>query len=436
MDKVKERDLFAPITRDERQEQCRKLWIKNKCRGSIEACTGFGKTRVGLNCISTIIKYYPSFHVLVIVPTDLLQGQWKKELDKRALSLNVEVLVVNSVIKTNLKCELLVMDECHRYNSEHFSSIFKMVNYKYVLGLTATFNRLDGREKIMQKYCPIIDKITITEALANNWVSQYTEYKVLINLDDSKIKEDDWKLETYKKYNKEFTEHYEFFGFDFNLAMSMIGKNGYKHRLLLRDQLAANSGDKKEILKNITYHSMGFMRALQKRKSFINNHPIKVMLANKIIESRINNKIITFSNNVKMAEKISYGDVYTGKVSKKRSPEIINNFNLATCGVLNTVKKANEGLDISGLSVAIILGLDSSKTSAIQRRGRAIRFSPGKHAEIFNLIINGTVENEWFNNSHEGSPYVTIDEDNLDRVLKGKEYFEYKKPIPKISFRF
>ena len=30
------------MTRDERQEQCRVRWIKNKCRGTIVASTGFG----------------------------------------------------------------------------------------------------------------------------------------------------------------------------------------------------------------------------------------------------------------------------------------------------------------------------------------------------------------------------------------------------------
>lgn len=226
--------------------------------------------------------------------------------------------------------------------------------------------------------------------------------------------------------------------------MKMIGKNGYKSRLLLRDKLAgdrATSSIKSEVLKNITYHAIGFMRVLQKRKAFINNHPAKIALTNKIIEARKDHKIITFSNNVKMAEKISYGDVYTGKTSKKRSATILDDFNDASFGVLNTVKKANEGLDVRGLSIAIILGTDSSKINAIQRRGRAIRFSPGKHAEIFNLIINGTVENEWFNKSHETTnshydPYITIDENNLDKVLKGEDYSTYKKPIQKINFRF
>ena len=46
--------IFKKVSRDERQEECRKKWILNKCCGTIVASTGFGKTRVGLNCIKTV----------------------------------------------------------------------------------------------------------------------------------------------------------------------------------------------------------------------------------------------------------------------------------------------------------------------------------------------------------------------------------------------
>ena len=44
------------MTRDERQELCRINWIKSKCKGTIEACTGFGKTRCAVNCIKSILN--------------------------------------------------------------------------------------------------------------------------------------------------------------------------------------------------------------------------------------------------------------------------------------------------------------------------------------------------------------------------------------------
>ena len=34
--------LFKQVTRDERQEQCRVTWIKNKCKGTLVQPTGAG----------------------------------------------------------------------------------------------------------------------------------------------------------------------------------------------------------------------------------------------------------------------------------------------------------------------------------------------------------------------------------------------------------
>ena len=42
-----EGELFHKITRDERQEECRKKWVKNRCVGTIVASTGFGTVKAG-----------------------------------------------------------------------------------------------------------------------------------------------------------------------------------------------------------------------------------------------------------------------------------------------------------------------------------------------------------------------------------------------------
>lgn len=39
---VEQLELFKPVDRTTRQEECRKKWIKNKCVGTIVAATGFG----------------------------------------------------------------------------------------------------------------------------------------------------------------------------------------------------------------------------------------------------------------------------------------------------------------------------------------------------------------------------------------------------------
>ncbi len=419
------------MTRTERQQEAVRKWIKAKGKGSIEASTGFGKTRIGLTCIQKVLEKYPHLRVLVVVPTTTLKNQWQLQIDELGLSFNTEVQVINTIIKHTWTCDFLVLDEEHRYNSDDFSTIFNKVKYKLILGLTATFERLDGKHIIMQKYCPIVDSISILECQVNNWVSQYKEYIVLIDVDN---------IDEYNSYNKEWIKHYEFFQYNFSLAMKMCGPEGWKAKLAYRDELYKGSDEskRKEILQQINYHSAGFMRTMTKRKAFINNHPKKIEIAKKIIEARSDRKIITFSNNVKMAEAIQNGkNVYTGRISKKRSATMIEEFNQASTGVLNTCAKANEGLDIRGLSVAIILGTDSSETKARQRRGRAIRKEGDKIAEVFYIIIKNTVEEKWGKNNHKtDTNYITIDEDGLDKVLKGEQPEPCKQKFGQIMFRF
>ena len=385
---------------------------------------------MGLMSIRALLKKYPQLRVLVVVPTTALKSQWQSKIDEEGFSFNAEVQVINTVIKHEWTCDYLILDECHRFNSNDFSQIFIKVKYKLILGLTATFERLDGKHKIMNKYCPIIDNISFLECLANGWVANYKEYLVLIDVDN---------IDEYKGYNRQWLEHYEFFGFDFDRAMSTTGKDGWRFKIAIRDDMYKGNDEdkKKQILNAINYHSAGFVRTMTQRKSFINNHPKKAEIARKIIEARSDKKIITFSNNVKMAESIGIGEVYTGRVSKKRSATMIEEFNIAETGVLNTCAKANEGLDVRGLSVAIILGTDSSETKARQRRGRTVRKENDKIAEVFYIVIKDTVEEKWVKNNHKTDKnYITIDEKGLEQVLNGETPEPYKKPIGQVMFRF
>lgn len=416
------------MTRDERQELCIKKWLSNKGKGVVIAGTGFGKTRVGTNIIKGILNKDLTRKILVVVPTIALKEQWLSTLDILGFSLNCDVEVINTIITKEWECDLLIIDEIHMIFADTFKQVFSKVKYKWILGLTATLERLDGKHIICEQYCPVVDNIPISECLANGWVSFYNEYQVIIDVDD---------IDVYKEYNKKFTADFEFFSFDWDKVNKCTGPNGYKYRYALSKEMCPNNEEeRKKIFTQITYHATSLMRVIQQRKSFINNHPKKLELCRKIIESRLSSKIITFSGSIKMAESIGVGEVYSGKVSKKKGRTTIEEFSNRSSGVLNTIKRADAGIDIPGLSVAIIIGTDSSPIKAVQRLGRTIRFEDGKKAEIFNIIINDTVELKWFSNSHANQPYITIDEDGLNDVLQGKEPKPYVKKIKDFTFRY
>ena len=423
------KDLFTPLTRDERQAESLKAWLTHKGRGCIEGCTGYGKTRIGLNAIEKVRTRYPNLSVIVVVPTDVLRNQWIKLIDERGLGFNCQVLIINTASKTLEQCDLLILDEIHKFASDQFSQVFKTIKYKLILGLTATIERLDGKHELLKKYCPVVDTVTIEVAKANGWVAEFTEYQVIITAED---------IDNYRQYNKEFIQHFEFFNFDFGLAMSMIGQVGLKNRLRYRDELCPNGSkeDKSRVLKEIMYHSMGFMHAMQNRKKFIHNHPQKLEVAREIIKHRADRKIITFSANTKMAESIGVGYVYTGKDGKKKNRITVEEFETLDKVVINSCKLAIEGFDCPGLSVGIVLGVDSSATKAIQSTGRVVRKEGSKYAEMFTLVMENTVEEEWFRKSHPKGDYVTIDVENLILMLKGESWSPYKKKIQNYTYRF
>lgn len=95
--------------------------------------------------------------------------------------------------------------------------------------------------------------------------------------------------------------------------------------------------------KQATAIVMDWMRLMKKRKDFIMNHPKKLEIARKILNARKDKKAITFSATIKMAESIGIGETIHSQKKSKENKEIIERFNDAATGVLNTSKSADQG---------------------------------------------------------------------------------------------
>lgn len=420
-------DLFGNLSRTERQEQGVQRWVDNKLCGTLNWATGVGKTRGGLMAISRFLKKNPTKSVIIVVPSEPIQRQWNQELIDWNLFQQCSVKTMNDTSVNKYSCTLLVIDEIHKVGAPTLLNIFKNVQYTIILGLTATFERLDGKDEIISKKCPIVDTISVEEAIENKWLADYREYEVLIEPED---------IDVYKEVNKEFYEHFSYFNYDFNLAMKCA--TDWKRRSELAKERCREdqSEDFKTVDKQILIHAMGFSRTLQARKKYIYNHPKKIELTNLILENRQDKKCITFSATVAMAEKIKYGAVYSGKDSVKKGRMNLQEFVQQDGGVLNTVMKLNEGFNCPDISVSVILGFNSSSTTKKQRVGRVIRQKEGKVAEVFTLVLKGTVEEEWFRKSTNSGRYIPISEENLIDVLQGRPFNPKKKKQTKMIFRF
>ena len=391
------------MTRDDRQKLSCKRWVEAGGRASVVACTGYGKTRIAMMIIQSLYKRNPLLNVLVIVPTEVLKEQWQLELAKNKLFAICKVEIINTVIKNIYEVDLLVLDELHAYCGENFITLFEVVKYKYVLGLTATFERLDGRHELLTPYVPICDTVTLSDALANGWVSDFRKYKVLLKVD----------MTEYNAYNAKFQQLFAYFGHDFKLVMELI-KSPLKAK-----KWAKMCGKEEGVVRG---YLTQFMRYLKLRKSFVMSHQKKFEIANKILDYRTDKKCILFTATCKDAEifkKRAY--VLHSQKKKTENRKILELFNEAKIANIVSPKSLNTGVDVKGLSVGIALTCNSSQITNLQSLGRVIRREEGKVAEFFTLVIDNSIENTWFNNSNKNQSYITINEEQLDQILKGQE---------------
>ena len=180
-------------------------------------------------------------------------------------------------------------------------------------------------------------------------VADYREYKVLITADD---------YHKYQEANQNFHDTFAVFNYDFPLAMNCV-KNIIERRKYAK-YLKIPAKEMDAIV-------FTWSRSLRARKDYVMNHPLKLELARKILNARPFSKAITFSGTIKQAEKIGIGQtIHSGK-TKKKNRLTLEEFATMPTGVINTSKALDEGSDVPGLNLAIILTNNSSPTTKTQR---------------------------------------------------------------------
>jgi superfamily II DNA or RNA helicase len=356
-----------------------------------------------LKTIKRILDKKPDYKIIVVVPTDYLKKQWIKEVKAYDLSASVDIHIINSIIKQDFTCDFLICDEVHLFMADTFRLVFEKVEYKLIMCLTGTIDRLDGKQVLLSNYAPICDTVTLKDATEAGWVAEFKQFKVLIDVD----------LEEYHILNAGFLHHFSWFNFVFEDAMNCAIDWQF------RDQYARlRKVDKKEVMG----HAMGFLNNMKARKSFVYDHPKKIEIANQIINAREDKKIITFTKSVAHAKQICCGGLYHGKMTPKKKEAAMTEFNECESGVLNSCQALNVGADVVGVSSIIIISGDSSSITKKQRIGRSIRKEEDKVAEIWQLVLRGTVDESWYKKASVTLKTHTIDEKQLTQLLKTGSY--------------
>lgn len=386
--------------------------------------------------IKKLQKKNPNRKTLVVVPTIQLKQQWEAELKQFNIG-NTEVLVINTVVlqKVTKRVDFLILDEIHRFAANEFVKVFTLIQYRFILGLTATIQRLDGKDSILVSHAPVIDTISLSEARVNGWISDYIEYNYGINMSPS-------DEAAYEKLTTAYQKYFKLFGFDFELAMKCQagkaktpgGVDGPASRELYATVMGwdpiRDRNDKTHPWHpdNIAGYAMKFGKYMRLRKEYLYNAQCKVDAAIDLINHFSGKKVITFSESTSFADRVtasvpgsvsyhSYipgetievekekiyktessaikfykknastlnslkrkGVKLTWKKSVKISPnetrrEILRKFsdNRYNLQVINTAKALDQGTDVEDIEVALIFSRTSNPTQQTQRVGRSAR---------------------------------------------------------------
>jgi len=275
-----------------RQLRCVVRWKQlTKARGTVEAATGFGKSTIGSIIKAKMQKMQSTKHngrAIIVVPTTPLKKQWEQVMKKLGLYVNIEVHVINTVALTEgfyRDCDLLVIDEIHLMAADKFSRIFQRIKYSWILGLTATLSRLDGKEQILKRYAPICDTITQKEAISRGWISDFIEFNLAVPVSRA-------ESEKQLALNKEIRYFMSKFG-DFNVMLSCLKRANAK---LYAEQ---HDYDEKDVMK---WARQG-MRVVKERKRLLEMPQRKIDTAVDLI-NEFKLKTITFSQAADFADAI------------------------------------------------------------------------------------------------------------------------------------
>lgn len=362
----------------EHQREALAAWKAAGKRGLVVLPTGAGKTYVAQMAIEHVGR-----SALVVVPTIDLMNQWSGVLEEafgRRVGLmgggyhEIEELTVTTYDSAAIHMErlggrfgVIVFDEAHHLPGEVYRQAAESSIAPFRLGLTATPERADGKETVLDELIgPIVYRKSIKE-LSGDILADYEVRTVEVGMTEA-------DFELYTKARTFYRNFVEARG------IRMSSRHGWPRFLAATNR----SEEGRRALK--AYQ-------LQKRLALV--HDNKMHKLYELLERHHDERVIVFTNDNDSVYEISEKALVpaiTHQTRIKERKEILERFNAGTYRVVVTSKVLNEGVDVPKASVAVILSGSGSVREHVQRLGRILRRHEGKRAVLYELVTENSVE--------------------------------------------
>lgn len=349
-----------------------------KGRGVVVLPTGAGKTWVGVMAIE---HYRRS--TLVIAPTLDLVRQW---YDLLRTSFRCEVgivgggsnelrpITVTTYDSAHLHMEyfgsrfgLVIFDEAHHLPGESYAHAARACIAPYRLGLTATPERADGKEALLDELIgPIVYRKDIAE-LSGTFLADYDVVRVTVELAEAERAEYEAERAIYTAFLR---------------AQGIRMSTGSGWSDFVKRSARSPAGRR----------AMG---AYRRQRDIAFAAPAKLDYLETLFNRHRQERLIVFSVDNATAYDVSRRflvPVITHQTKVKERSEILERFSSGVYMAVSTSKVLNEGVDVPDAAVAVILSGSGSVREHVQRLGRILRPRDGKRAVLYELVSAGTSE--------------------------------------------
>lgn len=389
--------------RESAQTKALTRWKEFGYKGTLELCTGFGKTYTAIRPASYFAgEANYNYRILILTPTTVIKEKvWAKEFKKWGFEDVYKKCVTIECIQTAFKWigthwDLVIADEMHNYlpDDDHkeyqFFKFFDHNTYDKILGLSAKIPI--KKQKYLNKIAPIVYQVDLETALKYKIVSDFNIYAIRVSMNAESSSE-------YREIQRKYFYFERHLGGPFEAFRNATKYLEEKHP-------------------NMCSMALGFYSSMKKRKEFLYNLPEKVELSN-VLMNHLQGKGILFAMSTNMADKIGERKdtvVYHSKQTKVVNEQSMRAFEKRkTVRYLASAEALNEGYDVPEVDYAIILAFTSSEKDMIQRIGRCVRKNGDKVANIFIFFCPGTQEEKWLRKatksfSSELITYLNIEE--------------------------